>query len=76
VHAGFKTVVVANAKAICDTDATTGADLRAALETKGIAVHTTEGDARSLVWTLPVVFELPPDDDGEEEEEEEDDDSS
>jgi hypothetical protein len=28
----------------------------------GIAVRTTEGDASSLVWNLPAVFELMPDD--------------
>lgn len=55
-------MLVASAKAICDTDAGTGADLRAALAAAGLAVQTTEGDASSLVWALPALFKLPADD--------------
>lgn len=85
LHAGFKTLVVASAEAIGETDGETGADLQTALAAAGIAVRTTEGDAGSLVWTLPAVFELRPEDThrgqreaqqdiGEPDDEEEDDD--
>lgn len=62
---------MAGGEAIRATDATTGKDLWAALAAAGIAVHTSEDDNNSMVWILPVAFELAEQEESDESHEEE-----